>query len=376
MKIVLVRGPVLIRVDGECYILGVKIKNQPIFWDNTKALPIENVNGAKITLVRNKNLMDYGYSINNPSNLGMWIWKKISDEILKQNYRTIAVIGPSDSGKSTFSLYLANRFISNKQRPLLIDADVGQGDLAPPTCIGSVVLTKQKIDLSMIRADHISFIGSIQPSDSERRIIRCVNKLIDKSVYHDRCILNTDGYTSGKGLYYKLKLLEKTKPDCIVCLGSTQIHAKLRQYRRISNKWKFVIMYGRKPGSVINRTQTDRYRKRMHTLSKFITQSDTDRVQKHLKDIRIVYYQNRFYRNSLNSKNFVGQSTLVSFLMELTKSIRIENIFVGLGSSKEMDLVNGFGIIKNIDENIVTILTTCKYFDSIYLSDLRIDSSD
>ena len=310
------------------------------------------------------------------SNLGMSIWKRISVEILKQKYKTIVVVGPTDSGKSTFSLYLANRFISNGERPLLVDADVGQGDLAPPTCIGSVVLTEQKIDLSMIGADHISFIGSIQPSNNEARIIRCTDKLITKSDYHDRCIINTDGYTNGKGLHYKLKLLEKTKPDCIVCLGNGRIHAKLSQLLRISNSWKFKIFRGRKPDPVINRSQLDRYRKRMYTFSKFIILNNTNVIQKHLKDIELIYYKNRYYRINHSSKNFLFQRTFGRFLMELAKGMKIQNIFVGLGSSKERDIVNSFGIIKNIENDIISVLTTCNYFDSIYLSDLRIDMTD
>jgi polynucleotide 5'-hydroxyl-kinase GRC3/NOL9 len=376
LKILLVRGPVVIRVYGECYILGVKIKNQQITWDNIKALPIEKVNGTRISLIRKKNMINSELSTNKSFNLGMSIWKKISDEILKKEYKRVVVIGPADSGKSTFSLYLANRFIGNGERPLLVDADVGQGDLAPPTCIGSVLLTEQKIDLSMTGPDHICFIGSIQPSNSETRIIRCTKRLITKSGYYDRCIINTDGYTSGKGIHYKLKLLEKTKPDCIVCLGNARIQANLRQFLRISNSWRFIIIRGRKPHPIINRTQVDRYRKRMYTLSKFITQNNTHIIQKHINDIKIIHYKNRVYRISHVSKNFLDQNIFGRFFMESAKGMAIQNIFVGLGSSREMDMVYGFGIIKNIEKDIITILTTCKYFDSIYISDLRINMTN
>jgi hypothetical protein len=62
--------------------------------------------------------------------------------------------------------------------------------------------------------------------------------------------------------------------------------------------------------------------------------------------------------------------------MESAKGMAIQNRFVGLGSSREMDMVYGFGIIKNIEKDIITILTTCKYFDSIYISDLRINMTN
>ena len=135
-------------------------------------------------------------------------------------------------------------------------------------------------------------------------------------------------------------------------------------------------MRGRKPDPIINRTQMDRYQKRMQTFSKFITQNNTDLIQKQFYDIKLIYYKNRFYKINHASKNFFDQHLFGRFLVELAKDMKIQNIFVGLGSSREMDIVYGFGIIKNIEKDMVTILTTCKYFDSIYLSDLRINTTD
>jgi len=367
-----VRGPAIIVVDGECYILGVKITNQKIFWNSTKVLPIEKNENTRIRLIGNKGQINGSLTKRDLSNLGMSIWKKISDEILKQKNKTIAVIGPSDSGKSTFSLYLANRLIDNGQRPLLLDADVGQGDLAPPTCIGAAVLVQQIIDLSMIKADYVSFIGSIQPSYNETRIINCANKLITKSRYHDRCIINTDGYVNGKGLHYKLRLLKKIKPDCIVCLGKTNIQATLTQYTRAPNCWKFIIKNGNKPNSIIKRTQMDRYRKRMNTFAKFVNQNNTDIVHIHLKDIRSIYYRNRFHEINC-SNNYLHVSNLRYFFLEFARNKRMENVFTGLGLIGERDFVQGYGIIKNFENDILSILTTCKKFDSIYLSELQLD---
>ncbi len=372
MKISLVRGPAIITVDGECYILGVKITNQKIFWNSSKVLPIEKKENTRIQLIGNKGQINDSLSKKDLSNLGMSIWKKISDEILNQKNKTIAVIGPSDSGKSTFSLYLANRLTDNGQRPLLLDADVGQGDLAPPTCIGAAVLVQQIIDLSMIKADYVSFIGSTQPSFNETRIINCVNKLITKSRYHDRCIINTDGYVNGKGLYYKLRLLKKIKPDCIVCLGKTNIQTTLTQYTKAPNCWKFIIKHGRKPNSIIKRTQVDRYRKRMNTFAKFVDQENTEVVQIHLKDIKSIYYRNRFHKTNY-SNNYLDVSKIRHFFLEFARNKRMENVFTGLGLLGERDLVQGYGIIKNFENDILFILTTCKKFDSIYLSELQLD---
>ena len=55
---------------------------------------------------------------------------------------------PSDTGKSTLTLFIANKLISRGFRPLIIDSDIGQGELSPPACIGSRIISRQTIDLA------------------------------------------------------------------------------------------------------------------------------------------------------------------------------------------------------------------------------------
>ena len=81
LKIFLVRGPVIIIVYGECYILGVKIINQKIIWNNNKTLPIEKRDSTKIRLIGNKHQLKGPFSKKINSNLGMSIWKELSDDI-------------------------------------------------------------------------------------------------------------------------------------------------------------------------------------------------------------------------------------------------------------------------------------------------------
>jgi polynucleotide 5'-hydroxyl-kinase GRC3/NOL9 len=353
LKILLIRGPVIITVYGECNILGVKITNQRICWNSTKILPIEKRDNTKIHFGGSKYSIYGIYS--SDTALGMAIWKDILRSIMDLKYKKIVVIGASDSGKSTFSLYLANKFIESNLRPYLIDADVGQGDLAPPTCIGSAVLLDQKIDLSMIKADQISFIGSIQPAKNEIRIIRCVSKLINKSKPHDVCIVNTDGYLHGMGLYYKLRLIEKIKPDCVVCLGDNNICKNIKKFLRQLSNWKCSIINGRKPNPIIRRSSLLRFEKRLNTFSRFVNLKESNSVQIPLKDVKSIYFR--------------------YVLMKSANYNLLNNIFIGLGSSKEKDIVNGFGLVKNFENDILTILTTCKKFDSIYMSDLQLDFS-
>ena len=53
--------------------------------------------------------------------------------------RKILIVGDSDTGKSTLATYITNEALKKGYRPGIIDADIGQGDLAPPNAIGRVV---------------------------------------------------------------------------------------------------------------------------------------------------------------------------------------------------------------------------------------------
>ena len=53
----------------------------------------------------------------------------------------------------------------------------------------------------------------------------------------------------------------------------------------------------------------------------------------------------------------------------------MQNVFTGLGSVRERDILNGFGLVKNFENDILTILSTCQKFDSLYLSELQLGCS-
>ena len=54
--------------------------------------------------------------------------------------------GETDTGKSTLATYIMNKAFKKGYRPGIIDADIGQGDLAPPNAIGAAVVTEQVTD--------------------------------------------------------------------------------------------------------------------------------------------------------------------------------------------------------------------------------------
>ena len=70
MQTVLVKGPILLKVTGECEILGVKFKDTVIQYNNNKYLPIEKNQNARITVKNGSKRFDIEYATGNQSKIG------------------------------------------------------------------------------------------------------------------------------------------------------------------------------------------------------------------------------------------------------------------------------------------------------------------
>lgn len=105
----------LLKIRGECEILGVKFTNTFILYNNNKHLPIEKGKDSIITLKKNSRyVFPKRNTEQDQSKIGTKIWGNIIKSILKSNRKRIIIIGPSDTGKSTLTLFLANKLIRFK----------------------------------------------------------------------------------------------------------------------------------------------------------------------------------------------------------------------------------------------------------------------
>jgi len=148
-------------------------------------------------------------------------WEKVASEILFQaKPTTVMVVGGVDSGKTSLSAYLANMALRERRRVALIDADLGQADIGPPSTIGFCRLTKSVRDPFDLGAENACFVGVTSPSGAVNKVIEGLVKMREdvlKSGTVDLLIVNTDGWVEGKdAVRYKVELVEKVKPGIVV----------------------------------------------------------------------------------------------------------------------------------------------------------------
>ena len=377
MQTVLVKGPILLKVIGECEILGVKFKDSVIVYNNNKYLPIEKDHTTKITVKKGSKNFDLEYAIGDQSKIGTSIWNNIIDCIVKTNRKKIIIIGPSDTGKSTLTLFIANKLISRGFQPLIIDSDIGQGELAPPTCIGAKILVKQTIDLSKGEPNRINFIGNIQPIGYELRIINCIKRIYKRlNKNNNVTIINTDGYIINNKRNYKIDLIEKINPDCIICMGEDNNNKDFFHAIKIKFKKKpnIQILNGQSPNRQIQKSHIERREKRLNSYFTLF-KSFTKEISISKEKINSIYYKNKFFIihkapyfprfNKIEVKKIAIDTLLYD-------KIFTRDRFVGLSSKDDYEKILGFGIIKDFNNNFFRIQSSIDKFDHIYLSDIKL----
>jgi len=375
LKTVLIKGPVLLEIKGECNILGVKFRNESFGWESSRIIPIEKNNNSTLSIIKGRSWNYHRFdTISHHKRIGISIWKDLVRNILKQEKKRIIIIGSTNSGKSTLSLYLANEFLNHGLKPLLIDADIGQGDLAPPTCMGAAVMSSQEIDLWKVKTHCTNFIGGIQPVRYESKVILTIRQQLNISVEHDLSIINTDGYIKGNGQIYKINLLKKIQPDCIVYLGDATLDRNLWEiFSHIPKNLKMNFIYGRKQAAVNNRSILERYTKRIETFTKFLPKDNELTVRIDLFRIGFIYFRNKFYSEIKCWKEYASSNVLNEKILYIPNNEFLKNRFVAFGNKIDNGQISGFGLIADFEEGVLWVKANVKKFDTIFLSDTKLD---
>lgn len=150
-------------------------------------------------------------------------WVKTANEIVSEAKAsvpfTVMVMGGVDSGKTSFCTFLANTAIKEKLKVAVIDGDLGQSDIGPPSTVGYGILDGFVKDLFDVDAEDAYFIGLTSPGAATTKVIEALSKLRDEVLKKNAELIaiNTDGWIEGEdAASYKLRLVEALKPQVVV----------------------------------------------------------------------------------------------------------------------------------------------------------------
>ncbi|MDP2944846.1 MAG: Clp1/GlmU family protein [Atribacterota bacterium] len=147
-------------------------------------------------------------------------WLEIANKILKDR-GAVLVLGATDTGKSICTLLFANFWAKHGRKVGIVDVDMGQSDLGPPTTMGMVLINKPTKSLKEFSTDSLYFIGSTSPINYFLPIICGTKKLIDegKKKGAEIIIVDTTGLVKGNpGRTLKENMIDIISPSHIVAL--------------------------------------------------------------------------------------------------------------------------------------------------------------
>lgn len=148
-------------------------------------------------------------------------WEKACNTTLAFEEKPVIVLvmGEVDSGKTSFCTYLTNKALKEKRRVAIIDADLGQSDIGPPSTIGFSRLTLPILDPFLLKAENAYFIGTTTPSGALNKVIDKLARMKDEGLEKavNFLVINTDGWVVGEeAVQYKLRLAKRIAPNVVV----------------------------------------------------------------------------------------------------------------------------------------------------------------
>jgi polynucleotide 5'-hydroxyl-kinase GRC3/NOL9 len=383
--VLLVKGPAELIIHGQASIMEKDISDSKLLLEEGKLSPIETNSSCRISLSLSMHEQENEYQGNfwvySHREAGTKIWEDVIQLIfcaMRTVPESILVTGPTDAGKTTLSTCIMNQAINRGLRPAIIDADVGQGDLGPPTAIGCGVVQSQILDLRDVLPKYFEFVGNTNPAGYHRLISRLVRRLFnrlkkekgDSGKVH-LIVINTDGYVTGDGLSGKIAIANKIKPDVIICLGENASNFCVHIATNLWSEKIPVLLKASSPPATypILKSRHERERKRIYQFQRYITDFGISGKGKSfsLEKIKVVYKGFTYYKVLVTRNN-----DLILLGKNRTRKIMyrcISNMFVGLGRA---DGLVGFGIISRLAKHTITIHTGVEVLDRIYLSNTGI----
>ena len=257
-----IRGPASFQLlSGNASVLGARIgTNRRIVIRQEKQLPIETESETDIEILLGGEGGVFeveGSTIPNS-------WAAAAEALTQLEQGKIIVIGPSDVGKSAFCTYLANSLMKERLRVRILDGDIGQADIGPPTAIGSAIPTSPIYSLTDLNPEAFLFVGDTTPSHVEAKLIEGIHRLAAIS-QEELTIINTDGWVlDPQAVLYKMKLVEAIKPDLVIGISASD------ELQPILSGSRAKCFQVRPPEQVLPRTRSDRRDLRTLQYRKFL----------------------------------------------------------------------------------------------------------
>jgi len=331
--------------DGEASVLGAPLNSTGNIVPRGKQTPVEihSPSSFRISLGGDASVEELDGSTIPLS------WREAGSGLIELGEGIAVVVGGADTGKTTLCTFLSNYLIAENREVAVVDADIGQTDLGPPTTMAAGEVKATVTNLAQVKPSERLFIGLTSPGRAKNKVIHSTKRLVD---YHTKpgkiTIVNTDGWVSGsEAVLYKLQMLDELRPDMTLGIGDSDISPILQAGNRAT------LIVG-SPDTVKERTRLDRLELRSLGYRKYLAGATL----------------RAFRMNGLKLRHC---TTMGDLGLDRVSRSRLENLkdtIVGLLDAD--DLLQEIGILKDI----VPSARTVKIWSRIPYLPARIEVGD
>jgi polynucleotide 5'-hydroxyl-kinase GRC3/NOL9 len=284
-------------------------------------------------------------------------WHAFLDVLEKE--RGIAIIlGATDTGKSTLAKYLIFNLCQRGLKVALVDADIGQSFLGPPTTIGFAVFKSDPNWEVVLSPPEIFFVGSTTPEGHFSIHLKGVKRMVDKAPSYgaEVIIVDTTGFILGEaGIELKRKKIDLLSLRFLIALEkSDEIEPILNLYQENPLYKIFRLPLSEQ---VRLRSMEERRVNRINKFRDYFKQSVTQELA--IEDVQI--------EGEVLDPN--------GDILPLDWSLQINGLLIGLKDSNDETLA--LGVIRNHfgEKKVVRVFTPLREIErikTIQLSSLKV----
>lgn len=135
--------------------------------------------------------------------------------------RVTLIVGAGDTGKTTLTARLAGAFAARGERVAVVDADVGQSEIGPPTTVGLGRVGGTLDRLAEAEALALEFVGDTSPVRYIGETAGAAGRLVRRALVagFTRVLVDTGGLVEGPlGLALKRAKARAVDPDVVLVL--------------------------------------------------------------------------------------------------------------------------------------------------------------
>jgi polynucleotide 5'-kinase involved in rRNA processing len=271
---------------------------------------------------------------------------------------TAIIAGQADTGKSTLCSLIINALVSDGVVHV-VDGDLGQSDIGPPTTVGLGSADEQILRLSECQLTDAFFVGDISPTT-------CIDVVVDATGSMVRAaggnggpvIVDTCGLVTGKlGEHLTDLVVDAAEPDVLALL-------------EIEDELDYLVdradQVFRLPSLPSNEKKAKA--RRWFRKSRFLSSLDRARIVRYdLSEVEVSGFMSKCSRVPSDI-----DSPLLSGSIDLRDLTKLEGALVGLQKGNRY---RGIGVIKHVDcnRNMVAVTTACESeIDNMTVGNLRI----